>query len=506
MVARARRSAVVALVRAGTVLLVAATLASCGGAQPSAARGSGQGALPFDPPPPPVAWHACAGSSGERCGTVAVPVDYAHPRGPQIDLALAEHPATDPGRRVGARVFNPGGPGESGVQLLPVVVALLPPEVVARFDIVGFDERGTGQSDAVTCGPSPAQAASALSLPPAPGDPLPAAAVYRTLEPACAASHPGVLTSINTVNAARDLDRIREALGERRLTFLGLSYGTLLGAAYAALFPHHVRAMVLDGAVVPGQSLASEARAEAPALEASLRHFFATCAAAPTCPAGPDPAATYAAVHAALAAHPLPAPGNGDTVPVTVGDLDSATLYYLSVPTFASSYPSALVAAEHGNGGPLRSLSVGFWEDLNGASLVGPQWAYLCQDAADHPGPRAAGALATTLHRRYPLLGAFSVTVNLAGCTSWPRPAQPVTASRAVGAPPIVVIGNQGDPNTPFSAAVALSHQLASGVLVEWEGYGHTWLLNGSTDACMRTLVTRYLVTRTPPRNGTRCP
>jgi hypothetical protein len=264
--------------------------------------------------------------------------------------------------------------------------------------------------------------------------------------------------------------------------------------------------MVLDGAVVPGQSLASEARAEAPALEASLRHFFATCAAEPACPAGPDPAATYAAVHAALAAHPLPPPGNGDTVPVTVGDLDNATLYYLSLPALASSYPSALVAAEHGNGQPLAALSVGFWEDLDGASLVGPQWAYLCQDAADHPGPEAAGALATSLHRRYPLLGAFSVTVNLAGCTSWPRPTQPVVASRAAGAPPILVIGNKLDPNTPFSAAVALARQLASGVLVEWEGYGHTWLLNGSTDACMRALVSRYLVAGIAPANGTRCP
>ncbi|MDA8293328.1 MAG: alpha/beta hydrolase [Actinomycetota bacterium] len=501
-----RRRATSSLARAGAVLFVAAVLASCGGAPSAVAHGNGQGALPFDPPPAPVAWHACAGSPGERCGTVPVPVDYAHPRGPEIDLAVAEHPATDPAKRVGALVFNPGGPGESGVQLLPVVVALLPPEVVARFDVIGFDERGTGQSDAMTCGPSPAQAASATSLPKAPGDPLPAAAVYRTLEQTCAAGHPGVLASIDTTNAAHDLDRIRQALGERRLTFLGLSYGTLLGAAYAALFPHHVRAMVLDGAVVPGQSLASEARAEAPALEASLRHFFATCAAEPACPAGPDPAATYAAVHAALAAHPLPPPGNGDTVPVTVGDLDNATLYYLSLPALASSYPSALVAAEHGNGQPLAALSVGFWEDLDGASLVGPQWAYLCQDAADHPGPEAAGALATSLHRRYPLLGAFSVTVNLAGCTSWPRPTQPVVASRAAGAPPILVIGNKLDPNTPFSAAVALARQLASGVLVEWEGYGHTWLLNGSTDACMRALVSRYLVAGIAPANGTRCP
>ncbi len=196
---------------------------------------------------------------------------------------------------------------------------------------------------------------------------------------------------INTVDTARDMDRIRQAIGVPTISFYGMSYGTVLGAVYADLFPHHVDTMVLDGAVDINAPLTQQAEEEAPAAEQSLDHLFATCQQQTSCPLGADPSTYFRSLVESLTRHPLPAPGSGDSYPVTVGDLDGATLFALSVPGSTGSYYNALVAADHGNGMPLRTLSLGFAEDIDGAPLVDPQWTITCNDAASHPGPLRGG-------------------------------------------------------------------------------------------------------------------
>jgi pimeloyl-ACP methyl ester carboxylesterase len=456
-------------------------------------------------PVAPIAWTPCANDPGYQCGTVRVPVDYDHPAGRSLSLAVIEKPATAPVGQPGVLLFNPGGPGESGVQILPVLASLVPATVAARFDLVSFDERGTGASDRLACGPSPAAAASVVPVPAKTGGPLPAASTYRTMAANCRARYPALFADVDTTAAARDMDRIRQALGVAQIDYWGLSYGTVLGSTYARLFPDRVRAMILDGAVDATQSLTTQAAQEAPAIEQSLDHFFTTCAAETTCPLGPDPAAYYDRVASALTAHPLPAPGGGDDVPVTVGDLDAATLFYLSVPTFGGSFPTAVVAAAGGNGAPLRALSLAFEQDLDGTSLVGPQWTYACNDATERPAPVTAGRLARSLTERYGQLGGYAVTYDLGACVAWPAATDPVTAVAVHGGPPILVIGNTGDPNTPHAGAVALAGALGTGHLVTWDGWGHTWLLNGSTDPCMQQVVDGYLETRTVPAAGTTC-
>lgn len=485
-------------------LLVAALgLAGCGGGStvPAAA---GTGAAAALAPPPPISWHPCPSPSGYRCGTVQVPVDYAHPGRGSIGLAVAERPA--PGGAAGAPVllFNPGGPGESGVQILPVLAAQVPPLVAQTFTLVSFDERGTGASHRLACGPPPAQAASLDPLAP-PGGRLAAASFSSRLWASCDRRYPSLLPTVNTRQAARDMDRIRQALGVPTLSYWGLSYGTVLGAAYAHLFPGRVRAMVLDGAVDPTTSLADQARQEAPAIQASLNHFFTSCAADPACPLRPNPRAAFDRVAAALAAHPLPAPGGGDPVPVTLGDLDAATLFALSVPGVAGNFPAAVAAAGAGNGAPLRALSLGFEEDLDGTSLVAPQWAYTCNDSAGRPTPAAAASMAGTLAARYGPVAAYAVTYILGGCLNWPVPPTPVPPVSRHGGPPIVVVGNTGDPNTPHAAAVSLARTMAPARLVTWEGWGHTWLLNGSSDPCMQQVLSAYLVHVQAPAAGTTC-
>ena len=500
------------VVAALVVLLVAVAVAACGGSgtgssTPSGRSGPAPGGttLPALAPPAPIAWGPCP-SGTLQCGTVSVPIDYAHPGSGSITLAVTRAPATGSAPPIGTLVMNPGGPGESGNELLPVLLQKLPPTVPERFDVVSFDPRGTGASDPLRCGTSAAGAASVDPLPASPGQPLPGTPFFTTMARACETRTAATAPFVNTVDTARDMDRIRQALGLSAISYYGTSYGTVLGAVYADLFPHRVATMVLDGAVDVNASLVTQAEEEAPALNQSLLHFFATCRQQPACPLGPDPQAFFTSLAASLSRHPLPAPGHGDSAPVTVGDLDSAALLVLSVPVFTPLLYAALVAAGHGNGAPLRTLSLTLATDTNGASLVDPLWAITCNDAAVHPGPVAAGDLARALAARYPLTDGYSSTYTMGGCVSWPSARQPVTDLHPTGTPPILVIGNTGDPNTPYIGARHLAALFPDAHLVTWDGWGHTWLLTGSADPCMQRVVASYLTGQGLAPDGTVCP
>lgn len=198
-------------------------------------------------------------------------------------------------------------------------------------------------------------------------------------------------------------------------------------------------------------------------------------------------------------------PGLGDSYPVTVGDLDTAALLTVSVPAFAQNFYSTLVAAAGGDGGPLRTLALQLDTDLDGAPLVDPLWAITCNDAEPHSGPVAAGDQARALAAKYPLLGAYAVNYTMGGCVSWPPGLQPVTGIHPNAELPILVVGNTGDPNTPLVGARHLAALLPGGRLVTWEGWGHTWLLSGSSDDCMQSLVSTYLFERRLPPPHTVC-
>ena len=487
-----------------TMVLVAMVSLSMGVPTPSAAAASSASA-PAPPQAGRIAWTACPNNGGLQCGSVVVPLDYAHPSGSTISLAVTRKPAADPAHRIGVLLFNPGGPGESGNQILPVVLGLLPPAVVSRFDIVSFDPRGTGASDPLQCGTSPSAVTSVLPVPSRPGQPLPGTSVFTAMAHACTDRHPDLTASLTSETTARDMDRIRAALGVKQISYLGLSYGTVLGTLYADLFPHRVRTMVLDGGVDVNASLATQAADEAPAAERSLQHYLASCAAQPSCPLGADPTATFTSLRDQLESHPLPAPGNGDNDPVTVGDLDTATLFALSAPAFTPSYPTALLDALHGDGTPLRQLALELDEDISGAPLVDASWAITCNDFASHLTPMAAGAQARSLAARYPLIGGYAVTYNLGGCVAWPKSPDAINHLHPDHAPRLLVIGNVGDPNTPLVGSRHLAGAFNAATLVTWEGWGHTWLLNGSSDRCMVDVGNGYLIHEHLPKSGTQC-
>jgi pimeloyl-ACP methyl ester carboxylesterase len=454
------------------------------------------GATSTPSPAASVAWSGCPTEPGYRCGHLSVPVDYQDPGGGSLRLAVIEHPVP---HSKGVIIFNPGGPGESGVLILPLLASLVPTAVQDQFTLVSFDERGTGSSEPLLCGPSPAVAGSAVAGTEA------AVSVFSGLERSCRSRYPALLPTVTTTTSARDMDRLRAALGVQRIDYYGLSYGTALGSVYRQLFPGHVRSMVLDGAVDANLSLSTDATTEAPAIETALRHVLTECAAYPGCPLGTDPVAFYEGLQRRLSTDPLPAAGGGDTTPVTEGDLGTATLLYLSAPSLTPGFFSALTAAAGGDGGPLRSMAVDLETDLDAKSLVGPLWAITCNDAVAHPDGTTTARLARTLAARYPLGGAEAVSNNLIGCPGWGGSSGAIGRLSHVRAPAPLVIGNTYDPNTPYVGAQRLASDIG-GRLVTYVGYGHTWLLNGSTDPCMQAVVSTYFVDGVLPAPGTRCP
>jgi pimeloyl-ACP methyl ester carboxylesterase len=442
-----------------------------------------------------IAWNACPKVSGYQCGTLRVPLDYSHPSQGSVSLAVIERPVA---HSKGVIVFNPGGPGESGVLILPILASLMPQAVQDDFTFVSFDERGTGASDPLLCGPSAAEASSAI-----PGT----SADTRTfagLARSCRSKYPALFPTVNTTTSAHDMDELRGALGVKTIDFYGQSYGTVLGSVYAQLYPSHVRSMVLDGAVDTNLSLVSDARADAVAMTGALSHELNACQTTPGCLLGADGMGTYLQVQKELTATPLPAPGNGDTTPVTVGDLYTASLLYLSAPNFTPGYFPALAAAAAGNGAPLRSVALGLENDLNGESLVGPLWTIACNDIVTHPDAQTTARLANTLAKLDPTIGPEAVSNYLIGCPGWGTSTQPVAHLAPHGAPTPLVIGNVYDPNTPYAVAPKLA-AATGGRLVTYVGYGHTWLLNGSKNDCMQKIVSSYFVDGVVPANHPTC-
>ncbi len=367
-----------------------------------------------------------------------------------------------------------------------------------RFTMVSFDERGTGSSEPLLCGPSAAEASSAVAGTAA------AVRTFASLERSCRSGYPALFPTVTTTTSARDMDQLRVALGVRRINYYGLSYGTALGSVYAQLFPSHVRSMVLDGAVDANLSLPTNATEEAPAIETALEHELNMCPSTPGCQLGADPVTFYRDLEQTLIRSPLPAPGGSDMTPVTIGDLETATLLYLSAPAFTPGFFPALSAAAAGNGTQLRSVALGLETDLNGQSLVGPLWTITCNDAGNRPSASSTAALARSLAARYPLGGAEAVSNDLIACPGWTASSGAIAHLSPNHAPMPLVIGNVFDPNTPYAAA----RQLASAIrgrLVTYVGYGHTWLLNGSTNACVQDVVSTYLVNGVLPAKRTRC-
>ncbi|HEX2855990.1 MAG TPA: alpha/beta hydrolase [Propionibacteriaceae bacterium] len=439
-----------------------------------------------------LVWHPCGGFD---CATVAVPLDWDRPDGQAITLALTRGRAT--ARRVGTLFINPGGPGASGTDF----VGWFPRADFPAFDVVGWDPRGSGRSTPVRCG-TPAQTDAYFAVDASPDT----SGEWRALRSAqqafarqCRQASGVLLDHISTIDTARDLDYLRYLVGDARLTYLGISYGTFIGAVYAELYPSRVGRMVLDSAV---NSTDDQSVIQPMGFDLALRAFASWCAGQ-ACGLGSTGGAVVGSVTGLfdrLDAAPLAVGARTLTQTLAVGGV--ASFLYAGTNGYAA-LARALLAARAGSGGAL----LGAADQLDGRRADGSYdpltYAFPaigCRDAGDDGWARDSARWASDA-RLAPVFGRyFGPPVS---CDVWSaRPADQLDV-RAQGAPPIVVLGTTGDPATPYQQSVGMAHQLASGVLVTWKGAGHSAFMLGND--CVRGTVLRYLNQGVVPRSGTTC-
>ena len=459
--------------------------------------------------PAALAWSACADADGWECATLPVPLDYADPNGRTIDLALTRLPAADPARRIGVLLFNPGGPGGAGVRTLHQLDTLLfPDETRARFDIVSFDPRGVGESGQIDCQPD---FETYYALDPSPDDAAEREAWLaggRAYAAACAANGGDLLPFVGTENVVSDMEQLRTALGEETISFLGLSYGTSLGARYADRYPERVRAFALDSGLPSFVDPVTFVPQWVDAIERAFDAYLADCAAALTCPfhSDGDPAAAFDALMAQVDAAPLEVSTETGTRLVGQRAVLGAVDAMLSRPCAWPQLAAALAAAANGDGAPVLALADQRNERLPDGSYGPGNTAFLAVSCLDFPitkDPAAYEALAAKAATIAPRLGAYYATWTLP-CVFWPAPPTPAPhAPVAAGAPPILVVGATLDTQDAYSWSVDMAGQLESGVLLRREGTGHPsyW-----ESACVAEAVNAYLIDLTLPPPDLICP
>ncbi len=486
------------------VLVAAAVLSAC--TLPGPVAKSSHTPSPQLPAPGSVAWSACG--AGFECGTVSVPLDYKHPDGDKIKLALLRKPATEPGSRIGSLLVNPGGPGGSGITFLQQDVASFS-NVNKYFDVIGFDPRGVGQSSPVRCLDGP-QEDVFNAIDPVWDDPAEKQTgidADKSYVQACQTRNAKILPFLDTASAARDMDVIRAALGDSKLTYLGLSYGTLLGQMYAHLFPTHVRAMSLDAVVDPNRSAAELDYTQLTGFENNLQAFLTDCrarrAAASPCKfaATGDPGQKLTDLMNRL-----------DTAPIRVGTREltraialNGVLTALYDQSFWTYLDTGLVQAENGNGAVLLALSDVYYQRNPDGTYSNSQDANNAINCLDHPvNPDIA--FYDSLGQKYaaasPLFGpAFQYDWLI--CAYWPvKPTRQPGPLDAPGATPILLVGGTNDSATPYAWAQAVHQQIANSVLLTRNGNGHT---SYDVSTCAHAAEDAYLIHLTMPADGTAC-
>jgi pimeloyl-ACP methyl ester carboxylesterase len=481
----------------------------------TADAGTGRGsAAPAGAGIPQLSWAPCGPQL--ECASVPVPLDWAHPGGPRIALAVIRHLASHPEQRIGSLFVNPGGPGDSGVGYVAERGAALDAMAGGRFDIVGWDLRGgAGASAPVSCFANAGERASFWE-----GLPVPTTRaeqrryLAKTIELArrCGEQNGALLAHIATADTARDLDHLRRLVGDRRLTYFGESFGTLIGQTYANLFPHRVRAMALDGLIDPVASAAGTEAVAASGLadtDRVFRQFLRLCQAAgpERCAlAGHGPVAPRVNRLLARLQHaPIPAPSADPPGELTYGEaLTALKLAALPDPSLWPVAAAALEAAIHGDASVAETIARGATTDRVRMLFQEQGAALVC---ADSPARHPASAWLRVVDRLEAVsrIGGPVVGWQLAPCASWPTP----SADRYTGPwnattrNPILVIGTRFDPNTPLRNARLAARRLGNAVLLTHEGYGHPSVNDPS--ACVMQATGSYLINLTTPPPGTVC-
>jgi pimeloyl-ACP methyl ester carboxylesterase len=439
-------------------------------------------------------------------GTLDVPVDYADPTGAQFELFLTRYNALDQANKIGTLLVNPGGPGFGGSEMALTAASRFDRALRERFDIVGWDPRGTGESDpAVDCiddydtyftavDNTPADAAAKQAL----------VGLAEQFAAGCTERSGDILQHVGTNSSARDIDTIRRSLGEDQISFFGFSYGSELGGVWATMFPHTVRAAVFDGAADPSAPAEQSTLQQIAGFQASLDRFLAECSADEACPFhnGGDAESAFDALMASLDVAPIV--GAPDRPPVNRDVATGAVVLAMYSDSFWPSLATSLAAAQAGDGSGLMALWDNYYRrqpDATWGNQLEAFQAITCADSAERLTVEASDARIAAQHAAGPRI----VAADEAGsytCTFFPAAVDPISPITAEGTGPIVVIGTTGDPSTPLESTQAMADALADGRLVVVDANQHTGY---GVNRCVVDAVNAYLIDLAPPDDGTRC-
>jgi len=505
-------------VRAAMVLPALAVLLSSSGCSTVV---SGTAVLSAPKLGQPVRWAPCrlAGGSGgnalpipagAQCGEIAVPVDYSKPDGDDATLALIRFPAI--GEKIGSLIINPGGPGESGVEAAAGIVEGLPAEMRQRFDLVGFDPRGVGGSTpAVWCN-SDADNDRLRAEPQVDYSPEGVQQIEKEtkefIQRCVDKMGPDFLANVGTESVAKDLDALRAAVGDDKLNYLGYSYGTRIGAAYAEAYPDKVRAMILDGAVDPNADPIQADIDQAEAFQKAFNDYAADCANDPECPLGTDPdkaVDVYKSMVDPLVDKPMQ---TRDPRGLSYGDALVGTIMALYSPNLWRHLTRGLTEMTEGHGDTMLALADMYMRRDPQGHYTNATDARVAVNCVDQP-PITDNARVIEEDRRFrevaPFMsyGEFTGHAPMSACAFWPVPPTSTPHSvSAPGLPPVLVVSTTGDPATPYQAGVDLAKQLG-GVLLTFEGTQHTVVFQ--SNACVDDYAAAYLIDLKLPAPGATC-
>ncbi|WP_338179347.1 alpha/beta hydrolase [Jatrophihabitans sp.] len=440
------------------------------------------------------------------CAAVEVPLDYTRPTGTKIKLTVLKIHDSENTHSTGSLLVNPGGPGGSGLDLALGLLSNFPASVMQHFDMIGFDPRGVGESTPITCASNKEKdainaASPDMSTTAGFND---AKELAKVFDDDCVKDKGSELPYFNTENTARDMDLIRQAVGDDQMNYLGFSYGTELGAAYAHLFPSKVRVAVLDGAVDPLTNGVQQFADQLKGFEEAFDQFAAYCPTSSTCNSLADPRATAESIEAAALASPL---STGSSRKLTASLASTGILQALYSRSLWPSLAAALIAGKSGDGSKLLALADQYTErssDGTYTNIADANTAISCNDTpAGTPTDATIRATAAKWTTEYPLFGKWAA-ISLFSCQQWqpnrlvpPKPTAPTPTK-------VLVIGNLHDPATPYQGAKDLTTTMGNAELLSWDGEGHTSYLEGSS--CVDDYVNNYLISEKLPPANTTCP
>ena len=456
-----------------------------------------------------LSWSPCG---PDQCARLTVPIDYSNPDGATVKLAVLKVPAKTPSKRIGSLVVNPGGPGASaadGYAKFADFIVTTP--VRAAYDIVGFDPRGIGLSSPIRC-LSDRELDSYLGSDPTPDDKTEEQQVAdsaKTFADKCKANVGPLLGHVSTIEAAKDMDVLRAALGETKLDFLGKSYGTFLGATYADLFPTKVGRVVLDGVVDPNLTWTQSNEGQAVGFETATRAYVNDCVAKGGCPLGDSVESGMQRLRdflKALDAKPLPV-DDPYVRQLTEGwgSLGIAEPMYNQARW--NELTDALRAAFVGKGDPLMKLANDYaHRSARGTyndNLMQAIYPVNCLDRSDSKDLAHYESDARLLSANAPTFGPLLAWGSIP-CGFWSVPANNAPKKiTAAGSGPILVVGTTRDPATPYKWAQGLASELENGHLITFNGDGHTAYKR--SNPCVDDAVDAYLLKGRVPPAGLKC-